>query len=108
MLISFPFKFIYIKTNKTASTSIEMALQPFCQEDASTPIEEKLHTIVSDVGIVGQRLVPKSEANELDRYWYNHMPASELKSKVGEHVWDSFTKIHAIRNPFDKVLSSFF
>jgi hypothetical protein len=53
MLISWNKKFIYIKTNKTASTSIEMALQPFCQLDRYSRIEEKTHSIVSDAGIIG-------------------------------------------------------
>lgn len=108
MLLSRSANFIYIKTNKTASTSIEMALQPFCRVDPSVPVEEKTRTVISEAGIIGQRLIPVAEAEELDLKWYNHMPAAEIKEKVGADVWEKCHKIHAVRNPFDKVLSSFF
>lgn len=108
MLLSNSANFIYIKTNKTASTSVEMALQPFCQIDPLVRVEEKTHTVVSETGIIGQRLIPNAQAKDLDLMWYNHMSAAEIKDKVGADIWENCHKIHAVRNPFDKVLSSFF
>jgi hypothetical protein len=108
MLISWNKKFIYIKTNKTASTSIEMALQPFCQLDRYSRIEEKTHSIVSDAGIIGQRLIPRDDVTEQDKQWFNHMSAKSIREQISPDDWLSYTKIHAIRNPFDKTLSSFF
>lgn len=108
MLISHVGRFIYIKTNKTASTSIEMALQHWCLDDPSAPVLERTHAQVSSQGIVGQRLIKSADATELDQTWFNHMTAYDIKSKIPAETWAEYTKIHAIRDPFDKVLSSFF
>ena len=40
MIVSFQHEFIFVKTRKTAGTSIEMALTPFCgPDDIVTPID---------------------------------------------------------------------
>jgi len=108
MLLSHIGKFIYIKTNKTASTSIEMALQPWCQDDFYRPVTERTHAQIGPNGIIGQRLVRKADVTDLDITYYNHMPSTKIKNQVGMDTWNSFLKVHAVRNPFDKVLSSFF
>ncbi|WP_420863663.1 sulfotransferase family 2 domain-containing protein [Algirhabdus cladophorae] len=107
MLVSVPGKFIYIKTLKTASTSIEMALQPWCQDDPNTPVEERNHASEGPNGIVGQRMIGKDKT-ELDKKWSNHMPAAKIKELIDPEVWETYTKIHSVRNPFDKVVSGFF
>ena len=39
MILSHKYKFIFLKTNKTAGTSIELALSKFCEaEDIITPV----------------------------------------------------------------------
>lgn len=37
--------------------------------------------------------------------FYNHMPAFEVRRRVGEDMWHSYFKFCVERNPWDKVLS---
>lgn len=37
--------------------------------------------------------------------WYNHMAAAEIRSLVGQKVWESYFKFCVVRNPFDKAVS---
>ncbi|CAN0013179.1 unnamed protein product [Chrysoparadoxa australica] len=104
MLVSHSKKFIFLKTVKTAGTSIEGFLERFCMPDSDfTPTHHRPET-VSTVGIIGQR---GSFARDKITY-YNHMPAKEVKQLLGEDIWSEYTKISAIRNPYDKVVSRFF
>lgn len=77
MLVSHTYKFIYIKTHKTASTSIQFFLTPFCQD-----------------GIVD------SKKNR-------HRTAASALEIVGKEVWDTYTKVCAVRNPWDKMVSRY-
>lgn len=90
MIISHQYKFIFIKTYKTAGTSLEAYLSEFCGEsDVLTPIYP---------------LVPGHLARN-DAGFYNHIPAIEVQKKVGTEVWNSYFKFCVERNPWDKVLS---
>ncbi|MFQ5644648.1 MAG: hypothetical protein ACE5FQ_13270 [Thiogranum sp.] len=92
MIISHKYRFIFIKTVKTASTSIEVYLSDKCgDEDVFTPI----HPSVS----------PHRARNYAG--FYNHMPSCELKTMLADEVWDGYFKFCVERNPWDKVLSLF-
>jgi len=109
-LVSHDHKFILLRTRKTASTSTEMYLQPYCTPPG-TPVVELGECIVSEHGIVGQRLgktreVPAAEGVVRDQ-WFSHHAAQKLKSKLGASVWKEYTKITIVRNPFEKVRSAF-
>ena len=111
MLVSHDHKFILLRTRKTASTSVEMFLQPFCTPE-NTPIVEHGEAIVSEHGIVGQRLGDKRHSLPVTpgvprNVWFSHHGADSLKEKIGDEIWNSYTKISIVRNPFQKALSSF-
>lgn len=92
MIISHKFKFIFIKTRKTAGTSIEVYLSGFCdKEDILTPIS------------------PESDKHEPRNYgtFYNHVSASEVRSKVGDKMWGDYFTFCIERNPWDKTISYF-
>ena len=38
----------------------------------------------------------------------NHMPAADIRNKVGDDIWNEYFKFCVIRNPFDKLVSYFF
>ena len=104
MLISHSHKFIYLKTTKTAGTSVEMALQHCALPDGMRVSDKVPMPIVSSSGVVGARgMGMKAREQE----WYNHMPAAEIRSKLPEDVWDSYFKFCNLRNPWDKTVSWF-
>lgn len=101
MLISHICRFIYLKTKKTAGTSVEIYFEPYC-------IDPKLYTgerhirdqIVSSWGVVGSR-------GSADGLWFNHMSGERVRELSGAEVWNSYRKFCVVRNPFDKVVSWF-
>lgn len=111
-LISHDHRFIFLKTRKTAGTSAEMYLQPFCTPPG-TPVTEWGEAIVSDHGIVGQRLgrdllqTPPPPGAVRD-VWFSHQTVKSLRQQVPRRVWKTYEKITVVRNPFAKVLSGFF
>lgn len=121
MIVSHKHKFIFIKTRKTAGTSIEIALSAHCgDEDILSPLneeDEKLRREVSGRGAQNYKL----PYGDLDRQewlkvlktrkqarYYNHMSAAELKRHLGDEIWNSYYKFTLDRNPFDKVVSLFY
>jgi len=122
MIISHKYKFIFIKTNKTAGTSVEIALSRFCgARDIITPLAREDEEVRKDLGFPGPQhyLTPIWECNlgELRRYlqigkrrpkFYNHISASLVRERIGERVWNRYYKFCFERNPWDRVLSLYY
>lgn len=122
MIISHKHKFIFIKTNKTAGTSIEIAFSKYCGEnDIITPNEEEDEKIRRQLGYRGPQhyLAPLRDYRLIDVYryiarkrkkdrFYHHMPAWEIKQRVGDEIWDQYYKFCFERNPFDRVISFYY
>lgn len=107
MLASHSHEFIYLKTHKTAGTSIEMFLQPFCHP-SKEPINEQVRASVGPQGIVGMRNYEPADYMPLDRLWWDHMPAALVREKLGARIFDRYTKVAACRDPFEKIVSQFY
>ena len=122
MIISHKHKFIFLKTSKTAGTSIEIALSMFCgPDDVITPIAPEDEEIRNRLGYrVPQnyhspspddnsgdvsRFLQKSQINFL---YYNHAPASEVRARVGWQVWENYFKFCVARNPWDRCVSRYY
>lgn len=103
MLISHRYKFIYTKTAKTAGTSVESYFERFCMADNEWQFSHAREEYESEHGIIGYRGM-----NAAGKKWYNHMPAVEIRNKVGANVWNSYFKFCVVRNPFDKLVSGFY
>lgn len=102
MLVSHRYQFIFLKTKKTASTTTEIFFERFCLPGGFDYKEEHhRHQLVTEAGIIGSRGSGKDE-------YYNHMPAAELKEKLGAAIFDSYIKIANVRNPFDSLVSDFY
>jgi len=101
MIISHKYKFIFIKPNKVAGTSIEIALAKHCGEsDIITPITE--YNPKSDSTHYNQ----PARNYEEDGY-YHHITPAKIKSKLGDK-WNEYYKFTVVRNPYDRIVSSYF
>lgn len=101
MIISHQYKFIFVKTTKTAGTSIEIALSKFCgSEDIITPIfpEEEMR---NQLGYRGAQ-------NYVSDGYYNHISATKIRKLIGEQVWNSYYKFCFERNPWDRFISYYY
>lgn len=114
MIVSHKYKFIFLKTNKTAGTSIEIALSKFCgPDDIITPIAEEDEEMRAELGYRGPQNYEKKGflskfLKKKKRAFYNHMPASEVKSRIPQDVWNSYYKFCIERNPWDRLLSLYY
>ncbi len=122
MIVSHRHKFIFIKTQKTAGTSIEIALSKLCgPDDIITRISSVDEKLRRSLGYPGAQNCYKSwpEFNRTDWYrqlvkfrrpkkYYNHMPASLVREYIGEKVWNSYYKFCFERNPWDKAISFYY
>jgi hypothetical protein len=119
MIISHKYKFIFLKTRKTAGTSIEIALSRFCGEkDVITPIsrpDERLRAELCYRGPQNFRVLESKNARKDGRPivsrkkigYYNHIPAKRVRSILGTETWDEYFKFCFERNPWDRVISMY-
>lgn len=106
MLISHRKKFIYTKTAKTAGTTVESYFEKYCMPEGDWKFAHgREHESISKAGIIGYR---GGKANKEGNEWYNHMPANQIRDKIGVATWDEYFKFCVVRNPYDKLISAFF
>jgi len=123
MIVSHRHKFIFLKTKKTAGTSIELALSELAgPEDIVTPL-----TKIDEAQRIGKRGAQNWRLHSwwgsprplLKRRWfkftaedygfYNHIPAAEARALLNDDkIWNSYFKFAFDRNPWDRQVSWYF
>lgn len=111
MIISHKHKFIFFKTRKTAGTSVEIALSQVCgPEDIITPISADDEALRHSLGgRARQNYVIESSYGEEETFrFYNHVPASEVRKRIGPDIWNTYFKFCFERNPCEKIISRYY
>lgn len=102
MIASHAHRFVFVKTRKTAGTSIEIALSRHCgPDDVVTRISADDEVLRAAAGGVG----PQND--DTDPSSYAHMGARRVIEVVGRETWDDYFTFAVERNPFDVVASSY-
>jgi hypothetical protein len=107
MLYSAKYKFIFIKSVKTASTSAEGALEFLIRNQAvNHSTNSVLYADGSRIGYRGGN--PSDDPNfGQASFSLNHMSASKIRALVGKTAFYSALKISSIRQPYDRCISAF-
>ena len=121
MIISHKHKFIFVKTKKTAGTSVEIALSKYCgEEDVITPVVAEDEAKRTQYGYRGPQnyriplrtLSGKELAKRLifrdHLEFYNHISADYIRRHIDPSIWNSYYKFCFERNPWDKAVSWYY
>ncbi len=121
MIICHRHRFIFLKTKKTAGTSLEIALSRHCgPDDVITDISPEDERERHELGYRG----PQNTAVPLLYYrpwdlvqvvrrrsrlqYRNHTGAAWLRRHVSRAVWEGYFKFCVDRNPWDRAISSYY
>jgi hypothetical protein len=118
MILSHRHRFIFVRTRKTASTSMEIELSRHVGPDdivtSMSPRDEALRRQYGGRGpqnhlhaaAVEDGLTPPGPGPDVR--FYNHMPAREIRALVGDPVWASYFTFCFDRSPWEKVVSLYY
>ena len=99
MIISHKHKFIFLKTRKTAGTSVQIALSGVCDIDNDIITGSNIkYDVVDESNAAGWNM---------DKFITNHPhpPIQDVKNAVPE--WNDYFKFAFVRNPYEIVVSRY-
>ena len=124
MIVSHKHRFIFLKTRKTAGTSIELSLRPHCgPDDIITPVTEDrtapqsggprnyLHdragwSLRDHIAwrLRGDRCLKTQPAIG----YFGHVRGCDLRDRLAPELWRDYFKLTIERNPWDRQVSHYF
>jgi hypothetical protein len=121
MIVSHKYRFIFLKTRKTAGTSVEIALSRYCgPEDIITPLDPEDEETRRRTGGRGPQnyYIPIRRMNRGElakllkkgkrKALRHHNNAATVRRVVGKRIWDAYFTFCFERNPYDKAVSRYF
>ena len=126
MIISHKYKYIFLKTTKTAGSSIEISLSRFCgTDDIITPLTKKDEEMRKKFSVFPQNytrplklreysyedflnLILNKKKPKAKKIFWNHITAKEIKKIIGKEVWNNYFKFCFVRNPWDRAVSRYY
>lgn len=119
MLVMHDIGVIFIRTRKTAGTSVEIALSRHAKDrdviTSLSPRDEALRA--REGGRAPQNHLRPGYTPDADPVppgpgegvrFYNHMPAAAIRAELGAGIWDRYFTVCLERSPYEKVVSLYF
>ena len=125
MMLLHDHKILFLKPKKVAGTSFEIALSKYAgKKDIITPISPKDEDLRQKLGFRGAqnfsygwadvltqpiRFLPKAiSKREWPAKFLNHISAKKARTLVGKQIWNEYTKVSIVRNPYEYLISIYF
>jgi hypothetical protein len=121
MIVCHKYRFIFIKTGKTAGTSIEVFLSQHCgPADIVTPIYPHVESHVPrnfagyfnpvpEIYSLRGKFIKNSIKEVINRRrFYNHISSLRVRSRISRDIWQNYFKFCVERNPWDKTVSDYY
>ena len=119
MILCHTHNFIFIKTHKTAGSSVELALEGVCgSQDVVTPMKtddggetesrnyhgsSQMSTLYAKNKFIRKFISRTSRL--IAPYYWEHMPAPRVRELIGSSEFDRYFSFCFERNPWEKVVS---
>lgn len=104
MIVSHRHRFVFVKTRKTAGTSMELHLSRFTgPDDILTPFTAEDEALRRELALPEPRNWQRAPGP-----FRNHMAAHEIIAALGAELWRDYFTFTIERNPWDKVVSAYY
>ena len=112
MLVSHEHKFIFLKSIKTASTSVFGFFLPYCLPKEKA--EKYNYSFKSSQDLIGKYqtgmigLIKHTKGKEARLQHVQTSTAKKTLDSIDENIWKDYFKFSIVRNPFDLLVSLYF